>query len=54
MLALAKTRAEYLQAVFNYRVGLARLDNAAGRDLEELRALMAEAYPSLTTAEGSR
>jgi len=54
VLALAKTRAEYLQAVFNYRVGLARLDNAAGRDLEELRALMAEAYPSLTTAEVSR
>ncbi|MBI2529338.1 MAG: TolC family protein [Candidatus Rokubacteria bacterium] len=54
VLALAKTRAEYLQAVFNYRVGLARLDNAAGRDLEEIRALMAGTVTSLTTAEVTR
>lgn len=54
VLALAKTRAEYFQAVFNHRVGLARLDNAAGRDLDDLRALMAESVTSLTTPEVSR
>ncbi len=54
VLALAKTRAEYFHAVFSHRVGLARLDNASGRDLHDLRALMAEAVTSLTTAEVSR
>lgn len=42
ILAMAKTRAEYFQAVFNYQMGVARLDNAAGRDVEEIRALVAE------------
>ena len=42
ILAMAKTRAEYFQAVFNYQMGIARLDNAAGRDVEEIRALVAE------------
>ncbi len=51
--AMAKTRAEYFQAVFNYRLGLARLDNAAGRDVEEIRALVAE-WKGLLTAEVSR
>ncbi len=40
VLAMAKTRADYFQAVFNYQMGVAQLDNAAGRDVEEIRALV--------------
>lgn len=40
--AMAKTRAEFFHAVFNYQMGLARLENAAGRDLEEIRVLASE------------
>jgi len=53
VLAMAKTRSEYFQAVFNYQMGLARLENAAGRDVEEIRALTAE-EKGPRTAEGSR
>ncbi len=51
--AMAKIRAEYFQAVFNYHMGLARLDNAAGRDVEEIRALVAGSKES-PIAEVSR
>ena len=44
--AMAKTRAEYFEAAFNSQMGLARLDNAAGRDVEEIRALVAESRES--------
>jgi outer membrane protein TolC len=54
VLGLAKTRAEYFQAIFNYRVGLYRLDKAAGRDLDEIRAILAETIPSPQTAEVAR
>jgi len=40
VLAMAKSRADYLQAVFNSHMGLARLDNAAGRDLDEIRGMI--------------
>jgi len=40
VLAMAKSRADYLQALFGYHMGLARLDNAAGRDLDEIRSMM--------------
>jgi len=40
VLAMAKSRADSLQALFNYHMGLARLDNAAGRDLDALRGLV--------------
>jgi outer membrane protein TolC len=40
VLAMAKSHADYLQAVFNYHMGLARLENAAGRDLDEIRGLL--------------
>jgi len=53
VLAMAKTRAEYFHAVFNYQMGIARLENAAGRDVEEIRALASEEIGSLT-AEVSR
>lgn len=48
VLAMAKTRAEYFQAVFSYQMGMARLDNAAGRDVEEIQALVAEEKESPT------
>jgi hypothetical protein len=37
---MAKSRADALQAVFNYHMGVARLENAAGRDLDEIRSMM--------------
>jgi hypothetical protein len=37
---MAKSRADYLQAVFNYHMGGARLENASGRDLDEIRSMM--------------
>lgn len=40
--------------IFNYRVGLYRLDKAAGRDLDEIRAILAETTPSSQTAEVAR
>ena len=40
VLAMAKSRADYLQAVFNYHMGGARLENASGRDLDEIRSMM--------------
>ncbi len=40
VLAMAKSRADYLQAVFNYHMGIARLENAAGRDLDEIRGML--------------
>ncbi len=42
VLALAKTRTQYFEAVFNYQMGIARLENAAGRDVEQIQALTAE------------
>lgn len=42
VLAMAKTRAEYFHAAFTYQMGLARLENAAGRDVQEIRALVTE------------
>ncbi len=53
VLAMAKTRSEYFQAVFNYQMGIARLENAAGRDVDEIRTLTAEEKGS-RTAEASR
>jgi outer membrane protein TolC len=53
VLAMAKTRADYFQAVFNYQMGIARLENAAGRDVEEIRTLVAE-EKGMLTAEVTR
>jgi outer membrane protein TolC len=53
VLTMAKSRADYLQAVFNYHMGLARLENAAGQDLDEIRALLRGRH-ALDTWEGSR
>lgn len=53
VLAMAKTRAEYFQAVFSYQMGIARLDHAAGRDVEEVHALVA-AEKELLTVEVTR
>ncbi len=53
VLAMAKTRADYFQAVFNYQMGIARLENAAGRDVEEIRALTRQEKGS-SIAEVSR
>ncbi|MBI4588359.1 MAG: TolC family protein [Candidatus Rokubacteria bacterium] len=47
VLAMAKTRADYFQAVFSYQMGVARLDHAAGRDVEGIRALVAEEHESV-------
>ena len=41
-------------ALFNYRVGLARLDKVAGRDLDEIWAILAGSTPSAQTAEVAR
>ena len=43
--AYAKLRAEYLQAVFHYNIGLAKLDHAAGRDVAAIQPLL-PALPS--------
>lgn len=53
VLAMAKTRSEYFQAVFNDQMGIARLENATGRDVDEIRTLTAEEKGS-RTAEASR
>ena len=53
VLAMAKSRADYLQAVFNYHMGLTRLDNAAGRDLDEIRGMM-RGNRATDTLEGTR
>jgi outer membrane protein TolC len=53
VLAMAKTRADYFHAAFNYQMGIARLENAAGRDVEEIRALVSEGQGP-PTAEVSR
>src|SRR5262252_2400230 len=37
--AYAKLRAEYFQAVYNYNLGLAKLDHAAGRDVAMVQPL---------------
>jgi outer membrane protein len=39
-LAYAKLRAEYFQAVYNYNLGLAKLDHVAGRDVAVVRPLL--------------
>jgi outer membrane protein len=39
--AYAKLRAEYFQAVYNYNLGLAKLDHAAGRDVAMVQPLLA-------------
>lgn len=39
-LAYAKLRAGYFQAVYNYNLGLAKLDNAAGRDVAIVQPLL--------------
>jgi outer membrane protein TolC len=38
--AYAKLRAEYLQAVFHYNIGLAKLDHVAGRDVAAIQPLL--------------
>ena len=38
--AYAKLRAEYFQAVYNYNLGLAKLDHAAGRDVAMVQQLL--------------
>lgn len=38
--AYAKLRASYLQAVYNYNIGLAKLDHAAGRDVAMVQAVL--------------
>ena len=40
VVAYAKLRAEYFQAVYNYNLGLARLDHAAGRDVAMVQPLL--------------
>lgn len=40
VLAYAKLRAEYFQAVYNYNLGLAKLDHAAGRDVAMVQPLL--------------
>jgi outer membrane protein TolC len=43
--AYAKLRAEYFQAVYNYNIGLAKLDHTAGRDVTAIQPLL-PALPS--------
>jgi outer membrane protein TolC len=38
--AYAKLRAEYFQAVYNYNLGLSRLDHAAGRDVAMVHTVL--------------
>ena len=38
--AYAKLRAEYFQAVYNYNLGLAKLDHVAGRDVAVVQPLL--------------
>jgi outer membrane protein TolC len=38
--AYAKMRASYFQAVFNYNIGLAKLDHAAGRDVAIIQSFL--------------
>lgn len=38
--AYAKLRAEYLQSVYNYNLGLTKLDHAAGRDVAVVKPLL--------------
>jgi hypothetical protein len=38
--AYAKMRASYFQAVFNYNIGLAKLDHAAGRDVAMIQPFL--------------
>ena len=38
-LAYAKLRAGYFQAVYNYNLGFAKLDHAAGRDVAVVQPL---------------
>jgi outer membrane protein TolC len=40
VLAYAKLRAEYLQAVYNYNLALAKLDHAAGRDVATVQPFL--------------
>jgi outer membrane protein len=40
VVAYAKLRAEYFQAVYNYNLGLAKLDHAAGRDVAIIQPLL--------------
>jgi len=40
VVAYAKLRVEYFQAVYNYNLGLAKLDHAAGRDVAMVRPLL--------------
>src|SRR5215470_12535648 len=40
VVAYAKLRAEYFQAVYNYNLGLAKLDHAAGRDVAMVQPLL--------------
>jgi outer membrane protein TolC len=53
VLAMAKSRADALQAVFNYHMGVARLENAAGRDLDEIRSMMRSSR-TMDAPEGTR
>jgi hypothetical protein len=38
--AYAKLRAEYFQAIYNYNLGLAKLDHVAGRDVAVVQPLL--------------